>query len=333
KLVTEFVQGDFKDYDTVLNFGKDKDLVTIEIENVNVEALKELKKMGVKVCPDPEHLELIKDKGLQKEFYKEQGIASGEYRLIKSKSEITAADFPVAQKLRTGGYDGKGVQILKSMSDMDRAFDAPCVLEKLVDIEKELAVIVARSASGEVKAFPVVELVFDPVANLVDFLISPAQITEEQQKESMELAMKVVDKMDFVGLLAVELFLSKDGSILVIEVAPRTHNSGHHSIEGNYTSQFEQHLRAILDLPLGNTDLRGVATMVNIVGEPDANGKVKYEGLDELLSLPKTYLHLYGKEDVKPYRKMGHVTAVSDSRENAIAIAKKIKETLKATHQ
>lgn len=331
-LVGDFVQGDFTDYETVLNFGRDKDLITIEIENVNVDALDQLKKEGVSVCPDPSHLRLIKDKGLQKEFYQANNIATSAFQLIDS-DDITEAQLPIVQKARTGGYDGKGVKVLRNSKDLQDRLPGPSVLEELVDIEKELSVIVARSANGEVKTYPIVELVFDPVANLVDYLLSPADITQEITESANQLAMSIVNAMDFVGLLAVELFLSKDGEVLVNEVAPRTHNSGHHSIEGNYTSQFEQHLRAILGLPLGDADVRCHAAMVNIVGEPDALGKVKYEGLDEILAMPRAYLHLYGKPDVKPYRKMGHVTVLGDSREEVIAKANKVKSNLKAKHR
>ena len=330
-LVGDFVQGEFTDYETVLNFGRDKDLITIEIENVNVDALDQLKKEGVTICPDPSHLRLIKDKGLQKEFYRLNNIATSAYELMESDS-ITEAHLPVVQKARTGGYDGKGVKVLRDVKDLQQRLQGPCVLEELVDIEKELSVIVARSANGEAKTYPIVELVFDPAANLVDYLLSPADISQIVAERANQLAMDIVNKMDFVGLLAVELFLSKEGEVLVNEVAPRTHNSGHHSIEGNYTSQFEQHLRAILALPLGDASVRCHAAMVNIVGEPDALGKAKYEGMDEILSMPKTYLHLYGKPDVKPYRKMGHVTVLGDGREEVIAKANKVKSCLKAKH-
>lgn len=331
-LVGDFVQGDFTDYETVLEFGRGKDLVTIEIENVNVDALDQLKKEGVRVCPDPSHLRLIKDKGLQKEFYRKHDIATSAFELIESDA-ISAEHLPIVQKTRTGGYDGKGVKVLRDTRDLNEKLSGPSVLESLVDIEKELSVIVARSANGEVKTYPIVELVFDPVANLVDYLLSPADIPSEVTDKANQLAMDIVNQMDFVGLLAVELFLSKDGEVLVNEVAPRTHNSGHHSIEGNYTSQFEQHLRAILGLPLGDASVRCHAAMVNIVGESDALGKVKYEGLNEILDMPRAYLHLYGKPDVKPYRKMGHVTVLGDSRQEVIAKANQVKSSLKAKHR
>jgi 5-(carboxyamino)imidazole ribonucleotide synthase len=313
ELAASFTLGDFRDYQTVLDFGRGKDLITIEIEDVNIDALRVLKSEGVVVCPDPEHIAIIQDKGTQKVFFDAHKLPSSPYKLIHSHRELSAADLPCALKLRTGGYDGKGVMVLRNKADLDSAFDAPCVVEQLVDIDKELAVIIARNASGETASFPVVELVFDPTANLVDYLFAPAQIAANLTHEATELALRVADAFEFTGILAVEMFLTKSGEILINEVAPRTHNSGHHTIEANYTSQFGQHLRAILNLPLGSTAPLRMAAMVNLVGEAGYSGPVHYEGMSTLLAMPGVYPHLYGKAQTKPYRKMGHVTVLADS--------------------
>ncbi len=311
-IANSFTVGDFRDYDTVLAFGSDKDLITIEIEDVNVEALRELRKQGVRVCPDPDHIATIKDKGLQKQFFVSHGIATSPFELIEGRHALTAENVPCVLKLRTGGYDGKGVKVIRTAEALSDAFDAPCVVEPLVDIAKELSVIVARNADGQTAAFPVVELVFDPEANLVDFLFAPAQIEEQIERRAHELATSVVNAFGFTGILAVEMFLTTDGHLLVNEVAPRTHNSGHHTIEANLTSQFMQHLRAILNLPLGSTKARCAAAMVNIVGAPGEVGLAHYDGLERILQWPGVYPHFYGKASTKPHRKMGHVTALSD---------------------
>jgi 5-(carboxyamino)imidazole ribonucleotide synthase len=331
KLAAEFTVGSITDYDTVYQFGKNKDVLTIEIENVNIEALKQLKKEGVKVFPSPEIIELIQDKGLQKEFYTQHNIPTAPYILVNNKQEVSEhlAKFPFAQKLRKGGYDGKGVQLLKSESDLAKAFDAPCVLEELVDFEKELAVIVARNEQGEVATFPVVEMEFNPEANLVEFLFSPADVSETISNNAREIAVNVAKAFNLVGILAVELFLLKDGSILVNECAPRPHNSGHQTIEGNYTSQYAQHLRSILNLPLGNTDITLPSVMVNLLGEEGFSGAANYEGLEACLQKEGVYIHLYGKTETKPFRKMGHVTIVHKDLEKAKENAYFVKRTLK----
>jgi 5-(carboxyamino)imidazole ribonucleotide synthase len=331
KLAAEFTVGSITDYDTVYQFGKDKDVLTIEIENVNIEALKQLQKEGVKVFPSPEIIELIQDKGLQKEFYSQHNIPTAPYILVNNKQEVSEhiAKFPFAQKLRKGGYDGKGVQLLKSESDLAKAFDAPCVLEELVDFEKELAVIVARNEQGEVATFPVVEMEFNPEANLVEFLFSPAEVRETISNNAREIAVSVAKALNLVGILAVELFLLKDGSILVNECAPRPHNSGHQTIEGNYTSQYAQHLRSILNLPLGNTDIKLPSVMVNLLGEEGFSGAANYEGLEACLQKEGVYIHLYGKTETKPFRKMGHVTIVHKDLEKAKENAYFVKRTLK----
>ena len=325
-----FNLGSFKDYDAVLEFGKSMDVVTIEIEHVNVDALEELEKQGVKVYPQPNVIRLIQDKGAQKEFYTKHGIPTSDFRLIGENEAKNHTDFfPVFQKLRKGGYDGKGVQPLKSAEDLSKAFSEPSVLEKAVNLEKELSVIVARNASGEVKTFPTVELEFNPIANLVEFLFSPANVSDEVEKTSQELARKIAEKLEIVGLLAVELFLDKEGNVLVNEIAPRPHNSGHQSIEGNYTSQFMQHVRAILNISLGNTEIVKPSVMVNVLGEDGFTGEAQYEGLEDILAMKGVNVHLYGKRFTKPFRKMGHVTVIAETLDEAKATAKKVQQTLK----
>lgn len=330
-LVKKFTQGSLTDYDTVYGFGKDKDLITIEIENVNIEALKALEKEGKKVFPQPHLIELIQDKGAQKMFYQRNDIPSPDFFLVENTSQIDkyADYFPFFQKLRRGGYDGKGVVKLVNPHHLEKAFDAPSVLERFVDFDKELAVIVARSESGETRCFPVVECEFNPEANLVEFLFSPANIKKNVEKEALRLAAQVADKLGIVGLLAVELFLTKDGRVLVNEIAPRPHNSGHHTIEGNITSQFEQHLRAILNLPLGDTAIVKAGVMVNLLGDFGYEGPAVYEGLEDVLKFCGVYVHLYGKSTTKPFRKMGHVTIVDEDITKAKQKARMVKNTLR----
>lgn len=327
----QFTCGSITDYDDVLKFGLDKNLITVEIENVNLEALEELERRGVEVFPQPRVLRIIRDKGIQKQFYSEHGIPTAEYRLIDKKEIFSNTDFlPFAQKLRTGGYDGKGVQIIKEESDFEKAFDAPTVLEKFVDFEKELAVIVARNKNGQVIYYPTVECEFNPHVNLVEFLFAPADVSSEVEKEAQRLAMEIIQKLDMVGILAVEFFLMKNGELLVNEIAPRPHNSGHHTIECNITSQFEQHLRSILNLPLGATNIIKPGAMINILGEPNSNGSVFYEGLEDLLSEPGVYVHIYGKEIIKEFRKMGHFTVTGLTIDEVKNKAFKLKKVLKA---
>ena len=325
-----FTHGSFKDYDTVLAFGRGKDVLTIEIEHVNVEALEKLEAEGVKVYPQAKVIRLIQDKGAQKEFYSKHNIPTSPYRLVEENEANNHTDFlPVFQKLRKGGYDGKGVQALRTANDISNAFAEPSVFEKAVDLEKELSVIVARNVAGEIKTFPTVELEFNPVANLVEFLFSPADVSDDVEKTSQDLARKIAEKLEIVGLLAVELFLDKEGNVLVNEVAPRPHNSGHQSIEGNYTSQFMQHVRAILGIALGNTEIVKPSVMVNLLGEDGFTGEAVYEGLEGVLAMKGVNVHLYGKRLTKPYRKMGHVTVISETLEEAKSTAKKVQQTLK----
>ena len=331
-ITKHFTQGDFKDYDTVYKFGQTVDVLTIEIEHVNTDALFQLEKEGKLVIPSAKALETIKDKGLQKDFYATHNIPSSAYKIIANKEELEQnLDFlPVFQKARTEGYDGKGVVHLKDENSLKDAFDVPSVLEKSVDIAKEISVIVARDQAGNTSTYPVVELVFDPVYNLVDYLLAPAQITEKQSERANELALSVANKLNSPGIFAVELFLTTTGEILVNETAPRAHNSGHHTIEASISSQFDQHLRILLGLPLGSTKSYKASAMINIVGSEGHVGPVQYEGIQEVSSLENVYIHLYGKEQTKPGRKMGHVSVIGFDFEEVLGKIGVVKEVLKA---
>jgi 5-(carboxyamino)imidazole ribonucleotide synthase len=315
ELANSFVVGDIQDYDTVLNYGRQFDVLTIEIENVNVDALYQLQKEGVKVFPQPEALDIIKDKRKQKKFYIDKGIPTSEFVCIDSKEDIAKhkSFLPAFQKVATGGYDGGGVKAIKSEDDIQEALNGPGLLEKFVDFELELSVIVARNSDGQVRAFPTVEQVMNTTYNLVDCLLCPASISEEIDKKAQEIAKQVIEELNLVGLLAVELFLTKDGELLVNEVAPRPHNSGHATIQANHVSQFEQHLRAVLGFPLGNADMKVASAMVNVIGEEGYTGPAMYEGLNELMDIDGASLMLYGKKLTKPHRKMGHVTITDDN--------------------
>ena len=332
EIASEFVNGPLTDFDVVTEFGKDCNVITIEIENVNTQALKELQKQGKKVYPEPETIELIQDKRVQKQFYIDNGIPTANFSLVNSKQEVQLAKdrLPFVNKLGKEGYDGRGVQVIKTESDLENAFDAPGLIEDLVNFKKEIAVIVARNESGEISSFPVVELVFHPTANLVEFLFSPAQISEQLIARAQEVASMVIEKLGMTGLLAVEMFVTQEDEILVNEIAPRTHNSGHHTIEANNTSQFEQHLRAVLNMPLGETSLKvPAAAMVNLLGEDGFAGPAKYEGLAEVLGISDTHIHLYGKKLTKPFRKMGHITLVDKDVESLRNKVNLVKNTLK----
>jgi 5-(carboxyamino)imidazole ribonucleotide synthase len=331
EISAKYVKGDITNFDDVLIFGKDKHIVTVEIENVNIEALEELENQGVKVYPQPSVLKIIKDKGLQKKFYADHTIPTAEFRLAQNaKSARENADFlPFFQKLRTGGYDGKGVRKVTAIADLNDDFDAPTVLEKFVDFEKELSVIVARNESGEVTTYPLVECEFSPKLNLVEFLFSPADVSAELELRAAELGKSIIEKLNMVGLLAVELFLTKDGQLLVNEIAPRPHNSGHHTIECNFTSQFEQQLRAITNQSLGNTDIILPGVMVNLLGAEGYEGNAVYEGMNKYMGEKGVYFHVYGKSTTKPNRKMGHVTIINSSLSDAKRLAREIKEEVK----
>lgn len=331
KLCNRFTCGSLSDFDTVYNFGKDLDMITIEIEKVNVDALEKLEEEGVVVYPQSRIIRLIQDKGLQKQFFKQNDIPTAAFQLISSKENLyeTAIPLPYIQKLRKDGYDGKGVKKINSTTEIKDAFEESSLVEELIDFEKEIAVIVARNDKGDISTFPLVEMEFNSEANLVEFLISPSTLPFEIQTQADEIAKKIAEDLQIVGLLAVEMFLTKDGEILVNELAPRPHNSGHHTIEGNITSQFAQHLRAIFNLPLGATTVRTNAVMINLLGEPRYDGLAKYEGVEEVLAVEGVFVHLYGKKYTKPFRKMGHVCIVNDDRELAISNARWVQETLK----
>lgn len=323
-----FSQGKLTDYDTLLQFGRSCDLITIEIENVNVEALKQLVREGKKVFPQPEVIELIQDKRKQKVFYRLHQIPTAEFVLVEGKQDVYKHQsfLPAVNKLGKEGYDGKGVQVLRSTEDLTKAFDAPGLLEKLIDFEKEIAIIVARNEDGSVVSYPPVEMVFHPEANLVEYLFAPAKISEETMREADRIARHVISELNMVGLLAVEMFVTKNGGVLVNEVAPRPHNSGHQTIEGNVTSQYQQCLRAILNLPLGDCSLTAPSAMVNLLGEEGFSGVAKYEGFETILNERGMYVHLYGKKKTKPFRKMGHITIVDhDPNEltRKVSLAKK----------
>lgn len=326
-LVDDFTLGSLKDYNTVIEFGKKCDLLTIEIEHINIDALFELEKMGKTIYPSPSLLKIVQDKGIQKQFYKDNGIPTSDFVIVDGELPKNT-QFPIVHKLRKDGYDGKGVNVLKTASDFETSFTEPSLLEAFVPFEKEIAVIVARNPIGEIKTFPVVEMVFHPTANLVEYLISPAQINIVAEQKADNIARKIAEKIDLVGILAVEMFLTKEGEILVNEIAPRPHNSGHQTIEGNITSQYQQHLRAILNLPLGDTSTIMPSAMVNILGAVANTGDAKPEGLEDVMSLEGIYPHFYGKKLTKPFRKMGHCTILDKSIDGLKAKVEIVKEKL-----
>lgn len=331
KLCKNFTVGNFKDYDTVYNFGKQVDLITIEIEHVNIEALEQLENEGKLVYPQPSVLRVIQDKGLQKKFYEENEIPTSPFVLVNNRDEIKSHTniLPVMQKMRKGGYDGKGVKPIKTKNDIAEAFNAPSVLEAFADIAMEISVIVARNISGDIKSFPVVEMVFNPEVNLVDNLLSPARIPKSIEKQAEDIAIKIADKLKIVGVLAVEMFLTRNNQILVNEMAPRPHNSGHHTIEANITSQYEQHLRAIMNWPLGDTSIVKPSVMLNLLGYKDYTGNAILSGLNEALKISGVKPHWYGKQITKPYRKMGHITILGDTVDEALKKAEEVSGILK----
>lgn len=328
--IHRLVCGNFNDEKDVLAFGKEVDLLTIEIEHVNTAALHQLQAEGLRIHPAPQILDTIKDKGLQKLFYQQHQLPTAAFSLFDNAERLREAlaagrlDFPFVQKSRTDGYDGRGVAVIKDASALHKLLPGACVVEELVDIYKEVAVIVARNESGEVKAFPVVEMYFHPEANLVDRLLAPARISEQEAQAATALAIRTAAAFDVCGLLAVEMFIDRQGHILVNEVAPRSHNSGHHTIESCAVSQFEQHLRAVLNLPLGDTRLLRPAVMLNLLGDDGFSGPARYRGIEEALALPGVSVHLYGKTHTQPFRKMGHITVTADTLEEAMRIADSI---------
>lgn len=330
-LCMHFVKGDIQDYDAVYNFGKNLDAITIEIEAVNIDALEALEKEGVRVYPHSSALRTIKNKIHQKEFYKENGIPSPQYIITQDLQDLKKhTDFlPAVHKIGEGGYDGKGVQVIASTSDLDKGFDAPSVLEKEVQIAKEIAITVAVSDKKEVAIYPPAEMVFDPHLNLLDYQISPARLVKDIEWRAEAIARKVALEFKSPGLFAVEMFLDTNNNVWVNETAPRVHNSGHHTIEANYCSQFDMLWRILLQLPLGNTAPIKASSIVNLLGAEGFSGPAKYEGLDEVMKMSNVFVHLYGKETTKPGRKMGHVTILSDDYPELTFRAKQVKQALK----
>jgi 5-(carboxyamino)imidazole ribonucleotide synthase len=330
-----FFKGALLDFDTVYEFGNMVDLLTIEIENVNLDALDKLEEEGLPIYPSPKTLRLIQNKGRQKDFYFANGIPTSAHQRfvdifdLRKSLEKDELNFPFVWKSAQFGYDGNGVKICRSALDLVKLPEVECIAEQLVPFKNELAVIVARSVSGEVKTYPVVEMEFHPEANQVEYVICPARIDEKVAQKATEIALKVSQAFNHVGLLAVEMFQTEDDEILVNEVAPRPHNSGHYSIEASYTSQFENHIRAILDLPLGNTDGKVAGIMVNLVGEEGYSGQVVYENIEKIMAIDGVTPHIYGKRETRPFRKMGHVTIVNEDMTKARRIAEEVKNSIK----
>ena len=335
EICNTFVLGDLLDFDDVYNFGKTVDVLTIEIENVNLDALDKLESEGLTIFPKPKDLRIIQSKAVQKKFYVAHQIPTAEFSHFLNSTEVRDAyqkdllAFPFVWKAARFGYDGTGVKIVRNTEDIENLPNVECITEKLIPFKNELAVIVARNVEGEVKTYPVVEMEFHPEANQVEYVICPARINSQVAEKAREIALKVVSDLDFVGLLAVEMFQTVDDKILVNEVAPRPHNSGHYSIEASYTNQFEQHLRSILNLPLGNTDSKVAGIMVNLVGEEGFSGNVIYQNIENILKIDGVTPHIYGKKETRPFRKMGHVTIVNSDIDIAREIAQKVKETIR----
>ena len=330
-LCHHFTKGDITNYEDVYQFGKNLDSITIEIESVNVEALKKLEAEGVKVFPSPAALEIIKNKIIQKQFYQKHEIPTSKFVITENQAELKnhLAFLPAAHKLAMGGYDGKGVQIIRSKNDTDDGFNEAAVLEKLVEIKKELAVIIGINEKGDTAIYPPVEMMFNPQLNLLEYQVSPAAISEKILWKAEAIALTVVKNLKSAGIFAVELFVDMDDNVLVNETAPRVHNSGHHTIEANFSSQFDMLWRIMLDYPLGNTKPIMNSAIVNIIGEEGYNGKAIYDKLEEVLGIDNVFVHLYGKKETRPGRKMGHVTILSNERLHLIHIANRIKKTLK----
>ena len=335
EICNKFVTGNLLDFDAVYNFGKTVDVLTIEIENINLDALDKLENEGLTIYPKPSNLRIIQSKARQKNFYIDNNIPTAEFSHYAYLEELNHSlenniiEFPFVWKAARFGYDGTGVKIIRHIKDLENLPAVECITEKLIPFKNELAVIVARNTDGEVKTYPVVEMEFHPEANQVEYVICPARINDSVAKKAQEVALKVVNDLDFIGLLAVEMFQTENDEILVNEVAPRPHNSGHYSIESSYTNQFEQHLRAILNLPLGNTESKVAGIMVNLVGEEGFSGKVTYKNMEEILKIDGVTPHIYGKKETRPFRKMGHVTIVDSDIDVARKIAQKVKETIR----
>ncbi len=333
---TRFLRGDFRNFEDVCGFGENVDFLTIEIENVNLPALFRLRERGVVVRPEPEAVELIQDKARQKRFYASRGLPTADFSVFEGKEEIAAAEargdirIPFVQKLSRTGYDGRGVRVVGTEADLEDLLEGESVVEDLVDVEKEISVIVSRNPAGETRCFSPVEMMFDPRANIVEFLVSPCDIGRERAEEASRLAERTIEAFDMCGLLAVEMFLSRDGEMLINESAPRPHNSGHHTIDAARTSQYEQCLRAVLGLPPGSTGTTTPSVMINILGQPGFEGAVRYEGLCDCMEVEGAKFHIYGKTRTKPYRKMGHVTVLESDVSRALEKARFIKDNLRA---
>ena len=331
----KFFKGDLMDFETVYNFGKLVDVLTFEIELVNLEALVKLEAEGLKVYPSPKTLKLIQNKGVQKDFYTEHAIPTASYKRFKDIKSLVVAileskiKLPFVWKCTEFGYDGNGVKVIRHVSDLDNLANVECIAEEMIPFKNELAVIVCRSPSGEIKTYPVVEMEFHPEANQVEYVICPARIDAKVAERARAIALTVSEKFNHVGLLAVEMFQTENDEIIVNEVAPRPHNSGHYSIEASYTSQFENHLRAILDLPLGNTESKVAGIMVNLVGAEGHSGNVVYENIEKIMSWNGVTPHIYGKKQTRPFRKMGHVTIVNSDIVEARKIAEDVKNTIR----
>ena len=334
-ICNEFVLGDLLDFEAVYNFGKKVDLLTIEIENINLDALDRLEAEGVKIFPKPKDLRIIQSKARQKKFYLEHHIPTAAFHHFEHLDELRHSfenidiTFPFVWKAARFGYDGNGVKIVRNSTDLNSLPNEECIIEELIPFKNELAVIVAKNEGGETKTYPVVEMEFHPEANQVEYVICPARINANIAKKAREIALKVVNDLDFVGLLAVEMFQTETDEILVNEVAPRPHNSGHYSIEASYTNQFEQHLRSILNLPLGATASKVAGIMVNLVGEEGFSGEVIYQNIEKIIKIDGVTPHIYGKKETRPFRKMGHVTIVNSEIDIAREIAQKVKETIR----
>lgn len=330
---SQFFTGDLMDYTAVYEFGKKVNLLTIEIENVNLDALDKLEAEGLPVFPSPKTLRLIQNKGVQKDFYVANSIPTSNHKRFENleilKSAIDTLTFPFVWKCTQFGYDGNGVKVVRSNSDLDNLPNVECIAEEMVPFKNELAVIVARSASGEISTYPVVEMEFHPEANQVEYVLCPARIEDKVAQKAREIALKVSEAFNHVGLLAVEMFQTDNDEILVNEVAPRPHNSGHHTIEACYTSQFENHLRAILNLPLGNTASKVAGIMVNLVGEEGFSGPVTYQNIEKIMAINGVTPHIYGKRETRPFRKMGHVTIVNEDMAEARKIAEEVKNSIR----
>ena len=330
-----FFQGDLMDFETVYNFGKKVDVLTFEIELVNLEALIKLEEEGLKVFPSPKTLQLIQNKGVQKAFYKEHNIPTAPFNRFENLKKLiveildSKIKLPFVWKCTEFGYDGNGVKVIRQISDLDNLPNVECIAEEMIPFKNELAVIVCRNPAGEIRTYPVVEMEFHPEANQVEYVICPARIDDKVAANARAIALNVSEKFNHVGLLAVEMFQTEDDEILVNEVAPRPHNSGHYSIEASYTSQFENHIRAILDLPLGNTDSKVAGVMVNLVGAEGFSGNVVYENIDTILGWNGVTPHIYGKKQTRPFRKMGHVTIVNQDMNEARRIAEEVKNTIR----